>query len=244
MRTEGEVRGITSHAMGKRILVPEEQEGGPPRPAARVIIGVVRDVRQGPADDDPADVYVPIRQAPGRFAFVLTRTTVSPVSLLPLFRSAFRDIDPEIAIQPPNALQAKVDELTARPRFLASLLAVFASVAVLLTLVGVYGVIAYAVRQGEREIAVRLPLGADPARLVRLFVRQGGFILIVGLALGVFGAIGAGRLIESQLFGVTSRDPVALAGAAGLFGLAGLFAIWWPSRRATATDPALALRAE
>lgn len=231
-------------AVGRRILVPQEEEGGPARPTPRVIIGVVRDVRQGPADDDPADVYVPIRQAPGRFAFVLTRTTASPVSMLSPFRSAFRDIDQEIAVQTPKALQATVDELTARPRFLASLLAAFAAIAALLTLVGVYGVIAYAVRQREREIAVRLALGADPARLTRLFVRQGGFILTVGLALGVFGALGAGRLIESQLFGVTSRDPVALAGAAGLFALAGLLAIWWPARRATATDPAFALRAE
>ena len=232
-------------ALGRRILVPrEDEESGSAGPAPRVIIGVVRDVRQGPADDEPADVYVPTRQAPGRFAFVLTRTTADPLSLLSPFRSAFRDIDPEIAVQTPRALQATVDELTARPRFLAFLLAAFAGIAAVLTLVGVYGVIAYAVRQREREIAVRLALGADPARLTRLFVRQGGLILTVGLALGVFGALGAGRLIESQLFGVTSRDPLALAGAAGLFALAGLFAIWWPARRATATDPALALRVE
>lgn len=172
------------------------------------------------------------------------RTRATPVSLLSPFQSAFRDIDPEISVRTPSALQTTVDELTARPRFLASLLAAFASVAALLTLVGVYGLIAYAVRQREREIAVRLALGADPARLTRLFVRQGAFMLIVGLALGVFGAVGAGRLIESQLFGVTSRDPVALAGTAGVFALAGLFAIWWPARRATAADPALALRAE
>ena len=231
-------------AVGRRLLVPQAQEGGAPRPVARVVIGVAGDVRQGPADDDPADVYVPIRQVPGRFAMVLTRTTLNPVSLLPLFRSVFRDIDPEIAVQAPAGLQIALDQLTARPRFVATLLAAFASVAALLTLVGVYGVIAFAVRQREREIAVRLSLGADPARLVRLFVRQGGLILIVGLTLGVVGTIGAGRLIESQLFGVTSSDPVALAGAAALFAIAGLLAIWWPARRVTATDPAFALRAE
>ena len=94
-------------AVGKRLLVPEAHEGAAARPVARLIIGVVGDVRQGPADDDPADVYVSIRQAPGRFAFVLTRTTVSPVSLLSLFRLVFRGIDPEIAVQTPGGLQAE-----------------------------------------------------------------------------------------------------------------------------------------
>ena len=91
---------------------------------------------------------------------------------------------------------------------------------------------------------MRLAVGADPARITRLFVRQGGAILLTGLALGVCGALGAGRLIESQLFGVTPRDPVALSLAVAAFGAAGLLAIWWPSRRAAATDPAIALRVE
>ena len=233
------------NAVGRRILVPQEEERGPARPVARVIIGVVRDVRQGPADDDPADVYVPIRQAPGRFAFVLTRTTADPVSIalpvpigIPRHRSGNRGSNAEVRFRP---------RLTSLPRGRDSSRRCWRrsrSIAALLTLVGVYGLIAYAVRQREREIAVRLALGADPARLTRLFVRQGGFILIVGVALGVFGALAAGRLIESQLFGVTSRDPVALAGTAAVFAVTGLFAIWWPSRRATAADPALALRAE
>lgn len=101
--------------------------------------------------------------------------------------------------------------------------------------------IAYAVQQRMREIAVRMAPGAEPARLTRLFVRQGAAILAGGLALGVLGALAAGRLIESQLYGVTPRDPIALGAAVAA---AGLLAIWWPARRAAATDPAIALRAE
>ena len=141
-------------------------------------------------------------------------------------------------------MQQDVDALTSRPRFLAWVLGSFAVAAAVLALVGVYSVIAYAVRQREREIAVRMAVGADPARITRVFVRQGGTILATGLDCGVLAALAGGRLIESQLFGVTAHDPLALSLAAGAFAAAGLFAIWWPARRAAATDPAVALRAE
>jgi putative ABC transport system permease protein len=232
------------NGIGGRLLVPEEQERGQPISISRTVVGIVRDVRQGPSDEELGDVYIPLLQSPGRFTFVLMRTAGSPVNWLSAFRSAFREIDPEVAVQNARPLQTTVDELSARPRVLASLLTAFAIIAALVALVGVYGVIAYAVRQREREIAVRMALGADPARLTRLFVRQGAMILLAGLILGLFGAIVTGRVLESQLLGVTSHDPLALAGAELAFATAGLFAIWWPSRRAAATDPASALRAE
>lgn len=232
------------HAVGSRLVVPEAQDQGEPLPVVRLVVGIVRDVRQDPADQDLADVYVPILQPPGRFAVVLMRTAGGPTNWLAAFRSAFRDIDPEIAVQGARPLQSSLDEAIARPRFLASLLASFAVAAALLALVGVYSVIAYAVRQREREIAVRIAIGADPLRITRLFVRQGGSVLLAGLALGVLGALAGGRLIEAQLFGVTPRDPIALAMAVGAFAMAGLVAIWWPARRAAATDPAIALRSE
>ena len=231
-------------AVGRRVTVPQEQERGDPLPLERLIVGVVRDVRQGPTDIELADVYVPMAQAPGRFTFVLTRTAGDPAAWLTPFRSAFRDIDPEISVTNARPLQAAVDDLAVRPRFLASLLTAFALIAAALTLVGVYSVIAYAVRQREREIAVRMALGADPSRLTRLFVQQGGSILLVGLGLGVIAAVAAGRVIEAQLYGVRPTDPLALAAAVGAFAVAGLVAVWWPSRRAAATDPAVALRAE
>ena len=231
-------------AIGQRIAVPQGQTNGPPVPIDREVVGVVGNVRQGATDVDLADLYVPMLQTPTRFAFVLVRTAGGPASWLTSVRSAVRDVDPELAVDRAQPLQLAVDAVTARPRFLTSLLGGFAAIAALLALVGVYGVIAYAVRQREREIAVRLAIGADPARITGLFVRQGAIILLAGLALGSVGVMAAGRLIESQLFGVTPRDPLALAVAVAAFAGAGLFAIWWPSRRAGSLDPAVALRAE
>ena len=233
-----------NNPLGKRLVVPQDQDRGDPVPISRIVVGVVGDVRQLPSDEDLADVYVPMLQAPGRFTFVLMRTAGAPDNWLTPVRAAFRDVDPEIAVRSGRPLLAAMTEATARPRFLAWLLGAFAAIAALLALIGAYGVVAYAVRQREREIAVRLAIGADPSRITRLFVRQGGWILLTGLVLGVLGALAGGRLIESQLFGVTSRDPVSLAAAVAAFATCGLFAIWWPSRRAAATDPAIALRSE
>jgi putative ABC transport system permease protein len=231
-------------AIGHRIVVPQEQDGGDPLSITRVVVGVVGDVHQVPDDADLADVYVPIFQTPGRFGLVLMRTAGAPDNWLAPVRAAFRDIDPEIAVERGRPLSIAMNEATSRPRFLARLLGSFAAIAALLALVGTYGVIAYTVRQREREIAIRLAIGGDPARITRLFLRQGGWILLGGLALGLMGALGAGRVIESQLYGVTPHDPVALVEAVAAFASAGLFAIWWPARRAAATDPAIALRSE
>jgi hypothetical protein len=231
-------------AVGRQMVMPEEDARGEPQRIERMVIGIVADVRQGPADDELADAYVPIAQVPGRFTFVLTRTAGDPATLLPPFRAAFRAIDPEISVANARPLQNVVDELIARPRFLASLLTAFAIIAGVLTLVGVYSVVAYAVRQREREIAVRMALGANPARLTRLFIRQSGAMLATGIVLGILAATLASRTIESQLYGVRPGDPIGLVGVSAAFGVAGLFAVWWPSRRAAATDPAVALRSE
>jgi putative ABC transport system permease protein len=232
------------NAIGQTIVVPDQRETEEPVPVARVVVGIVRDVHQFPADTDLAEAYVPILQTPGRFVITLIRTAGASESWLAPIRAAFRDIDPEIAVQRSRPLIEAMDEATARPRFLTWLLSSFAAIAALLALIGAYGVIAYAVRQREREIAVRLAIGADPSQITRLFMRQGSWILLAGLTLGTIGVVAGGKLIESQLFGVTARDPLTLASAVAAFAMAGMFAIWWPARRAASTDPAIALRAE
>jgi putative ABC transport system permease protein len=233
-----------SGAVLSRSLTVEEGDGDAPGRVERAVVGVVRDVRQGPQDQDPADVYVPMLQSPGRFSFVLLRTSGDPAGSVTAFRAAVREVDPEIAIQNARPLQVVVDESVARPRAIAWLLSSFALMATVLALIGVFGVVSHTVRQREREIAIRIAVGADPARLTRLFVRQGLMVLGAGLIIGLAGAVATGRLIESQLFGVSASDPVALVGAAAAFAAVGMAAIWWPSRRAAATDPAIALRAE
>ena len=232
------------NAIGSTVVIPEDRDGAEPVRVARLVVGVVADVRQYPGDIELADAYVPVLQTAGRFVFALIRTAGAPEGWLPQIRAAFRDIDPEIAVQRSRPLATMIDEVTARPRFLAWLLTSYALIAALLALLGAYGVIAYAVRQREREIAVRLAVGADPSRITRLFLRQGSWILAVGLSVGVAAVLAGGRLLESQLFGVTARDPLTLATAVAAFAGAGLAAIWWPARRAATTDPALALRAQ
>jgi putative ABC transport system permease protein len=230
-------------AVGRYLSVPPPHTSGQPA-VTRLIVGVAADVRQGPLDEDLADVYVPMLQEPGRFAFVLLRSPGPSDRVLASMTTVLRDIDPEIAVDRATPLQAIADRAVSGSRLLAKLLAGFAMAATLLALVGVYGAVAYAVRQREREIAVRVAIGADPARIVRLFVRQGILMLLAGLALGVPAALLGGRLIQSQLFGVTPGDPVVLGAAAASFSVAVLVATWWPARRAAATDPSIALRAE
>jgi putative ABC transport system permease protein len=231
-------------ALGSRVFVPDESDTAVAAPVGRIIVGVARDVRQTPADETLADLYVPLLQTPSRFARIYVRTAGAPASWLPAVRSAVREVDPEVTLDRAEPLQTTIDAQSARPKFLASLLTTFALVAALLALVGVYGVIAYAVRQREREIAVRMAVGAEPRRITRLFLRQGLIVLFTGLALGLLGSLGAGRMLESQLFGVAPSDPASLVLACTAFAAAGLLAVWWPARRAAATDPAGVLRDE
>ncbi len=231
-------------AVGSTLAVPQSRERGEPLPVTRRVVGIAGDVRQGPADQEVAEVYVPMLQAPTRFAFALVRTHGDPVASLPGVRETLRTIDPELSIDRARDMQGLVEALTARPRFLATLLGSFAVVAALLALAGVYGVVAYAVRQREREIAVRLAVGAAPRQIVALFVRQGSVVVLAGLGLGVLLTLGTSRVMANELFGVSPKDPVALLTAVVAFGVAGLLAVWSPAARAANTDPAVALRTD
>ncbi len=230
-------------ALGRRVALPDREQPDAP-PIVRRIVGVVRDVRQTPADEDLNDLYVPLLQTPGRFSWFYVRTAGNPLTAAPALRSVFAQIDPELSTGTVRALQAAIDEQSSRPKFLAWLLGAFALAAALLALVGVYDVIAYAVRQREREIAVRLALGATPGRITSMFLRQGGVVLAAGTALGIAAAIGTGRALESQLFGTRPADPVVLTTTAAAFAAAGFVAVLWPARRAAALDPAAALKEE
>jgi putative ABC transport system permease protein len=237
----------TRQPIGSRVVISvasDARESNQQAPIARRVVGVVRNVRQTPADEDLADLYLPLLQEPGRFGWVYLRTAGEPRNWLSSIRSAFKDIDPHISIDTARPLQSAVDEQASRPQFLAWLLGGFALIAGLLALIGVYGVIAYAVRQREREIAVRIAVGAEPGMITKLFLRQGGTVLLAGLVVGLIGALVAGRTIESQLFNVKPTEPLTLAMTVAAFAAAGMVAIWWPARRAAHTSPAAALKDE
>ena len=137
-----------------------------------------------------------------------------------------------------------VERQLARPRFLASLFGAFGLFASLLGVIGLYAVISYAVKQREHEIAIRIAVGAGARAILNLFLREGIVVLLAGIAVGVLASVGLGRLIESQLFGVRAVDARTLAVASIGLGVASMLAIWWPARRATRTDPIIALREE
>jgi putative ABC transport system permease protein len=251
---------------------PDRDANAPaPAPVWHAVVGVVSDVRQTHADLDRADVYIPLLQRADRFAFVHIRlahtsallravpaasgapgsrdTNASPASRdardsEQRLREALATLDPEVSMGTPRLLDDVVDQERTRPRFLASLLVAFAGFAGLLALVGIYGAIAYAVRQREREIAVRMAIGANRQAVTRLFVRQGALVLCGGLTLGAAAAIASGRLLESQLYGVRPGDPWLLVLTTTGFAICGLLAVWIPARRAAAMEPAAALKQE
>ena len=232
-----------------RSAIGEELRVAPPAGApatARTlvagVVGVVGDIRHAHADNDLADAYVPMLQYPSSSTFMYVRAPGRLTSIEQELRRALARIDSELALGRPQSLGDILDRQRAGTRFLASLLVVFAAFAAALALVGIYGVIAYTVRQREREIALRIAIGAGRGAITALFLRQGAIVLACGLALGVGGALAIGRVLEAQLFGVGPAEPRVIAAAAIAFALCALVAVGWPARIAASTDPAATLK--
>jgi putative ABC transport system permease protein len=210
----------------------------------RTVVGVVRDVRQTPTDAEIADAYIPLAQAADRYASIVVQSTVSSAEWSAALRRLMKGVDPDVNVDPAIALAQIVDAQLSRPRFLASAFAAFGVFASLLGVMGLYVVIAYAVKQREHEVAIRMAVGADPRRVFSLFVKDAGRVLALGIALGVLAAAGIGRLLSTQLFGVARVDAVTLITTALVLITACLVAVWRPARRAARIDPVVVLRAE
>jgi putative ABC transport system permease protein len=228
------------NAIGQR-LRPAEQADRNVRSVWRTVVGVVRDARQTQMDINLNDVYLPFLQAPSRFAPLYSRTERPPSVWLETLRATVAELDREVLVTGGSTFEQEAEKLLAAPKFLMAILTGFALFAALLALLGIYGVTAYGVQQREREIAIRAALGATPATIVRMFLREGGLVLALGILGGLFAAIAGARLLTAQLYGVQPIDPLTLIGASGLLLLAGLLAIWWPARRAAAQNPLAAL---
>ncbi|MBF5046485.1 ABC transporter permease [Aggregicoccus sp. 17bor-14] len=209
------------------------------------VVGVVGDVRHGGLGEPPrAEVYRPFEQDGWAFLTFVLRTRGEPTALAQAARDAVRAVDGQLAIARVQPVRALVDASIARERFLSLLVGVFAAVALLLAAVGLYGVISYAARGRTQEIGVRMALGARPADVLRLVLGSGLRLALGGVALGLVGAWGAGRLLASQLPGVRAADPLTLAALALAVCAVALAATWLPARRAMRVDPQEALRAE
>ena len=214
-------------------------------PTTREIVGIVGDVKQQGLHSPPAHaIYVPYAQRPHYKMSLVARTRVEPYSLIPAIRRAVREIDPDQPIYGIATMQARLDGSIAPQRFSMSLLMVFAASALLLALVGVYGVLSYAVNERTHEIGIRMALGASRGDVLRLIVGRGLVLCGTGVAIGLLGALGLTRILAGMLFGVTPTDPVVLAGTSLLLVAAGLLASLLPALRAARVEPQRALRCE
>jgi ABC-type antimicrobial peptide transport system permease subunit len=175
---------------------------------------------------------------------VALRSGNDPSEVLRTVKNELRKLDADLPMYYIRTMQQRVDESLARRRFSMLLLVVFAGVALALATIGIYGVMAYLVNQGTREIGIRVALGATRRNIVTLVVRQGMAFALSGVAIGLAGAFLLTRLIRSLLFGVQATDPVTFVGIALLLGLVALLASYIPARRASRVDPLVALRYE
>jgi ABC-type antimicrobial peptide transport system permease subunit len=200
-------------------------------------------VHQTYDDRDQKDIYVPfLQKEPGRFASFYLHTAQPLSSLTPVLRSAIAEIDRQAVIPDPTTV-ASEDRQRARTRFMTSALTSFAAFASLLAMLGIYGTIAYAVQQREREIAIRIAIGAPRDAIIALFLADGGRVIAAGMTLGMLGALWLARLLQNQLIGVDGFDRTTVAFACAIIAVGGLSAIWWPARRAAGIDPVASLNA-
>jgi predicted permease len=232
----------TSSPIGRQLRMAPAQNAAPSaRSTTLTVVGVVADTRQAHTDNDVADVYLSILQSPFAGAFVYLRAGDSAAAERDLKR-VLDSIDGQVAYGTSRPLAEILDVQRAGSRFLAYLLVVFAGFATTLALVGIYAVVAYTVKQREREIAVRLAIGADRDGITRMFVGEGVKVLGAGLLLGLGGAVALGRVLQSQLFGVEPADPIVLAGMTVAFAICGIIAVAWPARSGASVDSVIALK--
>ena len=227
--------------LGHRILFGTDNGNGAPAE----IVGVVGDVRSADlAKANDVEFYRPWAQRSSPFLNVLVRSTTKPEATTGIVRLSLKKIDDGLPIIQPNTLEAIVSESLGERRLTMALLGVFAGIALLLAVVGIYGAVAYTVEQRTGEIGVRMALGAQTIDVLRLVVRQGMNPVILGLIVGLAGTFAVGRLLAAQLYQISPHDPFLLGAAAAVLAVAALLACLLPARRATRIDPIQALRTE
>ena len=233
-------------ALGRAVMVEEivtgKRELGPEIPWQ--IVGVVANEKVGGLDSDVAVMYVPFTQSPIVGMSLLVRSAGDPKLMQNTIQRAIWTINKNQALTNVETLEDIKSQSLATNRLRTGLIASFAILALVLAVIGVYGVISYTVALRTREIGIRAALGAEPGMLVRMLLRQGMLVVAIGLVVGFAGAYGAGRLLEGLLFGTKPFDPPTFLVALVTLSLTALAACYVPARRAAKVDPNIALRYE
>ena len=227
--------------VGRALVLYDDQTFG----WSRTIVGVVGDVRARRVAEAPRPAFLPHAQQPDGFRpTIAVRSMLPPEAIASAIRRRIAEFDPQLLVQRIRPMDEVVSGALSRPRFNLVLLCSFAVVALALSAVGIYGVLAFLVTERTREIGIRMALGARAADVRRLMLREGMAPVIVGGAAGIVASLAATRAVRSMLFGVTPLDPFSFAAAPALLATVALVACYLPARRATRIDPLVALRDE
>jgi predicted permease len=209
------------------------------------IVGVVADVHGTSLSAPPeADYFLPLLQRPEAFTNILVRTNLSPAAMLPVVREAVRSVDPDLPLLQPQPLSARVARSVADRKLALMLLGGFAVLALVLASLGVYSMMAYLVTFRTSEIGLRMALGASPRVVMRMVLSHGRRLTLIGIAVGIAGALAVSRLLQQTLFAVDATNPLIYLALSAFLLLVTECASWFPARRATRIDPVIALRAD
>jgi predicted permease len=245
--TTGRGMAVISRSMAERFW-PGRSAVGETFMIGRIpmrVIGVMGDVRAQRLDSlGGFTAYVPERHMPRSHMSIIVRTAGDPAQLIAPVRTAIREVLPNQAIREMMPMREKLAESASTPRFFTVLVTIFGGLALVLAAVGLYGVVSYVVSQREREIGVRVALGAPPSQVVGLMLRRGMTPVLAGLGVGLAAALVATRLLRTLLYDTSATDPLTFLAVVALLGGVGLLASWLPSRRAARVDPTVTLRAD
>jgi len=235
-RTMARLLGSVDSAVGKQFAFRDE---------VRQVVGVVEDIKHSSLDTEiqPA-AYLPVAQHPMTFSAFVVRTSTDPVALSHAVQAEIWSIDKDLPVASLKTMDEVLSASIAQPRLRMLLVGGFAALALFLAVLGLYSVVAYSVSQRTHEIGLRVALGAQPGDVVRLVVGQGLRLALIGIAVGLMGAVAATRVLAAMLFGIRATDPATFAAVALLTVAVALAASYLPAHKAMRIDPMVALRYE
>jgi putative ABC transport system permease protein len=208
------------------------------------IVGIVKNRRGSDLWEPRTDIYVPFEQHPVSWAYLDVRTSVAPMSVVPSIREAVRTLDREQPLNDVRLLSEQVAQTYGTLRFPMTLVWIFAALALLLSAVGIFGVMSYTVSRRTHELAIRMALGADRVMVLRQVLREGLGVTLIGVVIGLVAALGLSQVMAGYVYGIKATDPVTYAAATVVLVLTALMACYVPARRAASVNPMQALRNE